>query len=174
MMMHLEFSIAPEWNRITEAREALILCARATGAAGDCAYAVGLVGSELLENAVKYGCFDGPESVQLVVHMDRNVARIVVTNRIDADSHHADRLRAALLRLTSAPSVLDAYIARVQELIDPAPDSHVGVTLESGLGILRVAHEADSEVTLRFLENSYVEVTASMAWMTEHAPERSA
>ena len=102
--------------------------------------------------------------MQLVVRMDAGVARVVVTNPLDPSFDHPTRLRAALARVTSAASARDAYVSRVSELLDEPGASAAHSALESGLGILRVAHEAESTVSVRFLDERSVEVTASMRW----------
>lgn len=169
-MMHLELAVAPVWSRVADVREALVSSARAVGLGEECAYAIGLVVSELLENAIKYGRFSGSaeDSIQVVVHIASGVARVVVTNPVDVASHHPQRLRSAVGRLADA-SPLDAYVHRVAEILEEAPASHVNPTAhaaeESGLGIFRVAHEAESSVSLRFLGDGSVEVTAAMRWV---------
>jgi anti-sigma regulatory factor (Ser/Thr protein kinase) len=168
-MMHLELSVAPVWSRVNDVRETLVRGARALELGEDHAYAIGLVVSELLENAIKYGHFSGSadDSIQVVVHIVSGVARVVVTNPVDAGSRHPQRLRAAVGRLSDA-SPLDAYVHRVSEILEEAPTSQVHPTapgaVESGLGIFRVAHEAESSLSLRFLSDGSVEVTASMRW----------
>jgi two-component sensor histidine kinase len=168
-MMHLELSVAPVWGRVRDVRESLLRAARAVGLGEDRSYAIGLVVSELLENAVKYGSFSGSadETIQVVAHIASGVARVVVTSPVDASSHHPQRLRSAVSRLADS-SPLDAYVHRVSEILDEPPASQVNPTAsgheESGLGIFRVAHEAESVVSLRFLEGGSVEVTAAMRW----------
>jgi hypothetical protein len=168
-MMHFELSVAPVWGRVRDVREALVHASRAVGLGEDCAYAVGLVVSELLENAIKYGAFTGAadEGVQVVIHIAPGVARVVVTNPVDPRSTHPARLRAAVGRVSNG-SPVDAYVERISEILEDAPYSRVNPTAlsadESGLGILRVAHEAESTVSVRFLSSGSVEVTASMRW----------
>ena len=163
-MIHLELSVAPVWSRVTNVRESVVHGASAIGVADDMAYTLGLVASELVENAIKYGQFRDGGPVQLGVRMDACVARVVVTNPLDPSSDHPTRLRAALARVTSAASARDAYVSRVSELLDEPGASAAHSALESGLGILRVAHEAESTVSVRFLDERSVEVTASMRW----------
>jgi anti-sigma regulatory factor (Ser/Thr protein kinase) len=169
-MMHLELSVAPVWSRVSDVRETLLHAARAVGLGEERSYAIGLVVSELLENAIKYGRFSGApsEAIQVVVHIASGVARVVVTNPVDAGTHHPQRLRSAVTRLSDA-SPLDAYVHRVSEILDEAPSSQVNPTAhahdESGLGIFRVAHEAESAVSVRFLAEGSVEVTAAMRWV---------
>ncbi len=176
-MIHLELTLPPIWDRVREARAALIHAARAVGLGDEYADIAGLVTSELLENAIKYGNFslDGP-AVTLVVHMSSGLARIVVTNPVDPRSEHPQRLRATLARLADAASPLDAYVARMAQILTPLvphrpsqppePDS-----TESGLGILRVAHEGGSTVNARFLGEAAIEVTASMSWSPDDLGE---
>jgi two-component sensor histidine kinase len=169
-MMHLELALAPVWSRVNDVREALVSSARAVGLGEERAYAIGLVVSELLENAMKYGRFSGSaeDSIQVVVHIASGVARVVVTNPVDVASHHPQRLRSAVGRLANF-SPLDAYVHRVSEILDEEPASRVNPTAhaaeESGLGIFRVAHEAESTVSVRFLGDGSVEVTAAMRWV---------
>ncbi len=171
-MMHVELSVAPVWSRVPEVRDALMHGARAVGLVEDGAYAVGMVVSELLENAIKYGTFGEGAAIQVVVHLAAGVARVVVTNPVDAASAHPHRLRAAVARLGEVTSPLEAYVSRVTEILEEPAHSEVKPTAaamtleESGLGIFRVAHEAESTVSLRFLADGCVEVSASMRWGT--------
>ena len=169
-MMHVELTVAPVWSRVPEVRESLMHAARAVGLPEDSAYAVGMVVSELLENAIKYGAYAETTTIQVVVHLAAGVARVVVTNPIDAGSAHPHRLRAAVARLGEVTSPLEAYVSRVTEILEEPAHSQVKPTAaalareDSGLGIFRVAHEAESTVSLRFLADGCVEVSASMQW----------
>ncbi len=169
-MMHIELSVPPVWSRVPEVRDALMHGARAVGLADESAYAVGMVVSELLENAIKYGTFSTDAAIQVVVHLASGVARVVVTNPVDAASAHPHRLRAAVARLGEVTSPLEAYVSRVTEILEEPAHSDVMPSAthfghdDSGLGIFRVAHEAESTVSLRFLAEGWVEVSASMQW----------
>ncbi len=171
-MMHFELSVAPVWSRVSDLRESLVLSSRAVGLNEDCAQALGLVASELLENAIKYGAFSGStdDAIQIVVHVSAGFARVVVTNPVDAASMHPQRLRSVVGRIADS-SARDVYVERMAEILDEAPESRVCPTgghgtEASGLGIIRVAHEAESVVSLRFLSDGNVEVTAALRWVT--------
>jgi hypothetical protein len=169
-MMHVELSVAPVWSRVPNVRDSLTHAARAVGLVEDGAYAVGMVVSELLENAIKYGTYAEGVAIQVVVHLAAGVARVVVTNPVDPSSAHPHRLRAAVARLGEVTSPLEAYVSRVTEILEEPAHSQVKPSAgalaheDSGLGIFRVAHEAESTVSLRFLAEGSVEVSASMQW----------
>lgn len=172
-MIHVELAVPPVWGRVRDVHEALLHTARAVGLTENCAEALGVAASELLENAIKYGIYASSEqTIALVVHMASEAARVVVTNPIDPSSEHVQRLRSAVARLSESNSPLDAYLGRMKEILEEEPAASQVVprapslSHRSGLGIFRVAHEGESVVSVRFLSERAVEVTASMNWCT--------
>jgi len=160
-MIHLELTLAPQWDRVSSVRDTVVSGARAVGMSDDDAYNIGLVASELVENAIKYGTFGTDDAVQVVVRVVNGLTRVVVTNPIDPNSDHAQRLRGALSAVSGSSSARDAYLSRMSELLEEPAVSGVRATSESGLGILRVAHEGGCSLHVRFPNGNAVEVTAA-------------
>ena len=161
-MIHLELSLPPQWERVSSVRDTVVSAAHAVGISEDRAYNIGLVASELVENAIKYGTFATDDAVQVVVRVVNGLTRIVVTNPMDPSSEHAQRLRGALASVNGASSARDAYLSRMSELLEEPAVSGVRTTSESGLGILRVAHEGGCSIHVRFPNGTAVEVTAAL------------
>ena len=166
-MMHLELTLAPDWDRVSDVRDAVISGARSMGVGAATTENIGLVASELLENAIKYGAFHGSRPIQMVVRVSMQSARIVVTNPVDLSSDHPTRLREAIARVDGAASARDAYLARMTEILDEPAVSHARPTLESGLGILRIVHEGASTLSVRIVDGAHLEVTASLRPVVE-------
>lgn len=107
--------MAPNWEQVEEVRRALEQTVAAAGLGAELAQAVGMVGAELLENAVKYGAAEG-EPVQIVVVEEDGALHTIVSNDARAGATFVTDLVERIERLQSFPEPRDAYLFAVQEV----------------------------------------------------------
>lgn len=103
-------------------------------------YAAGMVATELLENAIKYG--DSSAAAHPQIHFSftlrQGICRISVTNGASSDEHF-HRLKACIDEVSATKDKAALYMQRLHELLDrPSP--------ETGLGIYRIGYEGEFEL----------------------------
>jgi hypothetical protein len=135
---HLELPIGPEWQNVDLLRLAILNCLAAVFGDQELSESVGIVTSELLENAIKYGDWAcvGVPFLTLSVRGTGNEVRVEVVSPITQASTHLENIRKTLAWIARFPSARDAYIARMQ-MIAEEPER----TGESKMGLVRIAYE---------------------------------
>lgn len=94
-------------------------------------HAVSMVVGELLENAIKHGSVGGP--VELVVQLEAPEHYVRVRSRMGEDPAAYDTLREMIDWIGTFERPLEAYQARIREV--------VRLGSNGGLGLVRIAHE---------------------------------
>jgi hypothetical protein len=104
----------------------------------DLSESVGIVTSELLENAIKYGDWAQGESRFLLLSVcgGGHEVKVEVSSPIRDGSPHLDRISSTLEWITHFPSAREAYIARMREIAEE-PERNG----ESRMGLVRIAYE---------------------------------
>jgi two-component sensor histidine kinase len=120
--------------------------------------ALAMVTGELLENAVKYGCWTSGGGVfRLRLWGDRRGATVAVENPVGDDDEGPARVESALRFLERFADTEAAYRARLLE-IAAAPRGSSG-----GLGLVRVAYEGGCRLRAD-REGQTLRVTAEMVF----------
>jgi hypothetical protein len=141
LRLSMELCFPPEWDRIDTIREAVALSVSAVFGEVDFRDSIAMASAELLENAVKYGSTDA-RVVKLAIQQQLGAVTIVVTNTVDPDAGHVHALRAAVQWLANFEDPAEAYMAAMARVYD-SPDP---TSCESGLGLARIAYEADCKL----------------------------
>ncbi len=133
--------VRPEWEEIERVRRQGAGFFAAHGLPSDSIDALTMVLSELMENAVKYGYYEGAQR-DIAVSLD--VASNAVTVEVKSPlPGHADAAMAKLDHMIQwirgYQDPFQAYLARLEEVSAQSLDS-----TESGLGLVRVAYEGQS------------------------------
>ena len=144
----LELPLQPEWHNVDLLRLAILNCLSAVFGDPDLSESVGIVTSELLENAIKYG--NGGET-RLSVEFDRIVNRVAIRMWNNATAAHIETLKRNVQELSEAS---DAF-AHYQEVMRRSAKRANG----SGLGLARIAGEAEMSLSVT-AEDGHVCVTA--------------
>lgn len=139
-------SVDARWDRVSE------VCAdvaRAVAAVHDdaaVAEVAGMVASELLENAVRYGAFDARHErmVEVVLGVDASQVRIEVASPVHEDSDDYRALTRTLAWIRGFSTAREAYVARVREIA-----SGEGEPRASRMGLIRIAAEAGGALDAR-------------------------
>lgn len=157
----VEVPFGPRWQHVELLRMSILHCLATMFQSHDFCEQLSMVTAELLENAIHYGDWNGDEArpFRLAVRGVQTAVAIEVANPIDPEHHDFARLSGMVARLREAPTVEDAYVARVREIAENplAPGS--------GLGLLRIAYETGCRI-----EVSVADRTARVVAFIERKP----
>jgi hypothetical protein len=143
----------PEWDQIGTIWDPCDRFLGANGLDGDDRYALCMVVRELVENAVKYGHYEGggpPIDVDLTVAPGE--VTIQVRNPLGVDSLHLREFDRAIQWIRGYQDPFEAYVEKLRR-VSSAP-SEPG---KSGLGLTRIAYEG------RCLLDFYVDDSNTLA-----------
>jgi hypothetical protein len=140
---HLELPIGPEWQNVDLLRLAILNCLAAVFGDQELSESVGIVTSELLENAIKYGDWHkrGMRFLTLSVRGSGHEVRVEVASPITQGSPHLANITKTLTWIHKFPSAREAYISRMQ-MIAEQPEK----TGESKMGLVRIAYEGPCRI----------------------------
>ncbi len=135
----LELPLQPEWQNVDLLRLAILNCLSAVFGDPDLSESVGIVTSELLENAIKYGDWShGKRFLRLSVNGGGHEVKVDVASPIREGSPHLTRIADTLAWIKGFPTARDAYIARMRAIADDPGGAGGG---ESKMGLVRIAYE---------------------------------
>ncbi len=141
----IDLPVRTEWASIEVIRTAVVNCLGVVFRDMDECHAIGTIISELLENAIKYGNWTREEDVlRLAVTGEPGHVTVVVEHPLDQGSEHARKLQEMLAALRRFPTAAAAYQARLAD-VAARPDGG-----GSGLGLARLAYEANCVLTAEF------------------------
>ena len=149
---YMDLDFGREWGNITLVKAFFENFITAKMEGSDEVHKIGITVSELLENAVKYSSKDG---VRIIIQKKKKngTVRIRVFNY--ANEQHVNNLKIRIKEMRSMDS-LDFYLYRMRESVKDKKAS-------PGLGLARVYHEAEADITARYYENEkVVEVKAAI------------
>jgi hypothetical protein len=160
-LFQIELPLHPGWDAIAPLRAAVLACLEAVFPNPPVASSLALVAAELLENAVKFGRWDGAGLGMFELRVDGIDDGVVieVANPVTLGDGDVERLQAELDRIAAAPSPQEAYLKAVRGVALGRPGA---------LGLARAAHEGGCDISAR-LESDVVRVRAVTRRM---GPER--
>lgn len=137
-------SIGPKWQNIDRLRTAVLNCVAVIVGDGDASETVGIIVSELLENAIKYGEWsEGRQSVlRLNIAGDLEHMHIEVESPTKKGSEHYENLMKTLGWIRSFKNPAEAYLERIRQLAE-------GQGGTSKMGLVRIAHEGPCKLDCR-------------------------
>lgn len=129
---------------------------------------LGMVASELCENAVKYGCFEPEDQTKSLIEVfvrfneqrSRILIRVIGPVQI-GNNPHFRRFKETLDWLQNHENPMEAYLEKMQavSLTDPLDN-------KSGLGLPRIAYEGQSLLSYELDDQDRLAVSAV------HYPDR--
>src|SRR5262249_13265584 len=130
----LDVPVRNEWTNVERVRIAVQNCFEAVFRDISGRDALAMVTGELVENAIKYGHWEGGAGLfRLRVWGDTNAGFVSVTNPVAPTSDGPARVAEALSFLARFPNAAEAYQARLLEV------ARSGKPM--GLGLARIAYE---------------------------------
>ena len=145
MNFRLELPLQPEWQNVDLLRLAILNCLSAVFGDPDLSESVGIVTSELLENAIKYGDWShaAGRSLRLSVKGGGTQVNVEVASPIHEASPHLASIRSTLEWIRKFPSAREAYISRMRAIAEHLRDEQSG---ESKMGLVRIAYEGPCDI----------------------------
>jgi hypothetical protein len=161
--MHMQFAIdlpvRNEWSNVDLLRTSILNCFTTVFNDLDGCRALAMVVGELLENAVKYGAWNGEDrSFRLEVLGHDHVARISVENPVTADDPAVEQLMTTLDWLRGFPTPEEAYRQKLLEVASVSRGFDSG-----GLGLVRISYEGNCRLGAA-LDSGKLRVTAEMPY----------
>ena len=153
-------TVVPEWEIIESVRQTADQFLTQTGISAEKIQAGTMVISELIENAIKYGCYSLPEDkIVAELRIDESMITIEVLHPFEKDNfQQLKKLDRAIQWIRGFQNPFEAYIEKVQEISKkPLEDD------ESGLGLARIAYEGQSILDFFLNEDSQLSVSAVTA-----------
>lgn len=137
-LFQIELPLHPGWEAIEPLRASVLACVKAVFPNPALAPSLALVTAELLENAVKFGRWEGGTGrfgLRVDGHSDR--VEIEVTSPVAPGDENVARLRAELDRIAAAPSPEQAYTKAVRA---------IALGKATSLGLSRAAYEGGCDL----------------------------
>ncbi len=135
---HIDVPIINHWDNVELLRMSVQSCCAAIFRDVEGSHSLAMVTGELVENAIKYGAWTHERAFRLRLAGEDKRASITVENPVNADDPNVAKLIATIRWIESFPNRAEAYRERLLEVARSPGDSG-----QSGLGLVRVAYEAD-------------------------------
>jgi hypothetical protein len=153
----IDMTLRPHWDQIEEVRRRTRVFLKNQGLSRELIDAVTMVCSELVENGMKYGCFENPEN-GLTFNLnivEKNVIVEVSHPTSASAASHLRRLDKTIQWIRGFQDPFQAYLEKLKEVARrPITDS------ESGLGLVRIAYEGKSIIDFFVAEDNALNVSA--------------
>ena len=152
-----KITLKPEWDEIEKARNKVDAFLRSLGLSDDTVDTFIMVVSELIENSIKYGNFQGPENrVIVTIHVEKRTVLVEVINPVDNSTQkHLQNLDRSIQWIRGYQDPFQAYVERLKQVSrKPLRDQ------ESGLGLVRIAYEGRSVLDCFVSEDDLLNVSA--------------
>ena len=166
IQLRVVMNIGPKWKNVDLLRTAILNCVAVIVGEGDASNTVGIIVSELLENAIKYGEWSDATLSTLTLDITGNhdCIRIDVASPVRPGSSHYEELKKTVEWIRSFSAPREAYLERIRQVADEDG-------LRSRLGLVRIAHEGPCALDVRLLPETSMVVTTAV---TEIAPRSRA
>lgn len=153
----IEMTLSPDWDQIEEVRRRTSAFLKNQGLSKELIDALTMVSSELVENGMKYGCFEESDnSLTFYLHLVEKNVIVEVTHPTHSNAaHHLRRLDRTIQWIRGFQDPFQAYLEKLKEVARrPINDS------ESGLGLVRIAYEGKSIIDFFVAEDNALNVSA--------------
>ena len=155
----IQVPISSSWTHIELLRSSVLNCLATIFTDHEFCHSVGMITSELLENAVKYGDWDSLERAEFKLHVagDESQVEVTVSNPVREGGEEVESLFQTVDFIRGHESAEVAYRNRLRDVAEESP----AATGVSRLGLTRVAYEGHCQVQARIDERSILHVTAT-------------
>jgi hypothetical protein len=140
----IDLPVRSEWANVDLLRTSVQNCFMAIFSDIEGCHSLAMVTGELIENAIKYGDWSGPDEQRfhLRVWGEGRAAHVSVDNPVRSGDRNAEEVLATLGWMRGFPSTIEAYRAKLLEVAaaDRVPGS-------SKLGLVRIAYEGNCKIS---------------------------
>lgn len=153
----IDLPVRSEWSNVDLLRTSVQNCFTAVFSDIEGCHTLAMVTGELLENAIKYGDWSGPETCfRLRVWGDGARAHVSVENPVREDDPAANEVVKTLRWIEEFSSAEEAYRAKLLKIAEAPRDP-----LASRLGLVRIAYEGNC-ILCADISGGVIRVTADM------------
>ena len=140
----IDLPVRSEWSNVDLLRTSVQNCFTAIFSDIEGCHSLAMVTGELIENAIKYGDWSGPDEQRfhLRVWGEGRSAHVSVENPVQHGDGNAEEVLRTLGWMRSFPSTSDAYRAKLLEIAEADRDPGM-----SKLGLVRIAYEGNCSLT---------------------------
>lgn len=137
-----QINIPPVWSEISQLRVKVSNFIVALGFHEEVAQNIGMIISELAENAVKYGKHADDSTPDIRVEVDATTDRIRVAVRCPVQTgRHLQRFEETMNWIQTFDDPFMAYVEKMRDVAQQDPSLE-----ESGLGLVRIEYEGRAEL----------------------------
>lgn len=137
ILFQMEVPITPQWPHIELLRSSVLNLLATMFQDSEFCHSVGMITSELLENAVKYGDWSGDRtSFKLKVSGDETAVEVMVANPVQTGGKDLAELDRTLTFLAGHADPQEAYLERLRQVAEREDGDGT-----SRLGLTRIAYE---------------------------------
>lgn len=155
MNKNLNLTILPEWENIELIHGKITTFLEEYKFDANVVYSIGMIASELLENAIKFGTFDSNPNITISMDVNKEYITIEVVNGIgQSSSDHLKELDKIVQWIRGFQDPFEAYINTLRTVSSKKLKKG-----ESGLGLARIAYEGNAIVDF-YTNNSLLFVSA--------------
>lgn len=152
----ITFNIKPQWEEIDNKTDEINFFLKKQGFSEEVTHSLYMVTSELLENAIKYGCFQKKDKISCSISIEGDQAMVEVVNPVSKESQgNLRKLDETIQWIRGYQNPFQAYVERMKEVSVKALDDE-----ESGLGLVRIAYEGKSILDFYVNEDNILSVSA--------------
>ncbi len=145
-----KLNIQSDWNEIEKTRNESARFLKTHGLSNEQTHSLVMILSELMENSIKYGDFEGVSvEVSIDLEIGKNLITIQVNNPVNqSTADHLKRLDKTIQWIRGYQNSFQAYIEKLKVISKkPLEDE------ESGLGLVRIAYEGKAILDFFVLDN---------------------
>jgi len=165
MDAELRLELDPAWAEVDMVRERSAAFLRQHGLGTEAVDALSMVTCELTENAMKYGSFhDKGKEIGVTVTMGSAAVTVEVRSPVSATADESvARLDYMIQWIRGYQDPFEAYLGRLKEV----SAQHM-TSLESGLGLVRIAYEGHSILDFYVSHENILSVSAVYPFDAAH------
>jgi len=157
IQLRVVMNIGPKWKNVDLLRTAILNCVAVIVGEGDASTTVGIIVSELLENAIKYGEWTESNASTLTLDITGNHdrIRIDVASPTRPGSANFESLKKTVDWIRSFPAPREAYLERIRQVADEDGS-------QSRLGLVRIAHEGPCQLEVKLVADNNLVITSAV------------
>jgi hypothetical protein len=154
----LHMKVKPEWDAIRTAWDPCDRFLQGNGLDRDATYGMCMVARELLENAVKYGRYDGGgPAIDLSVEVSASEVTVEVKSPVGVGSEDLREFDRTIQWIRGFQDPFESYVERLK-----LASAHAFGAERGGLGLTRIAYEGGS--VLDFYVDASNTLAVSAVW----------
>jgi two-component sensor histidine kinase len=153
----LDLLVSSDWGEVGRVNEAVAEFLESCGLPPETVSQCTMVVCELVENGIKYGCFDKDRStVRVITRVSRGSISVQVVNPVGSRSQvYLKELDRTIQWVRGFQAPFEAYIARMKAISREPLEAD-----KSGLGLVRITYEGRAVLDFFLDENETLSVSA--------------